>query len=123
MLPSVKLVKLDIYLEKTWNVKVFILIYLEICGDGLNLGHHECDDGNTFDGDGCSSQCKVESGYKCYAQNKGPDICKDITPLTATIKVIQGNAIAINFNKRIELNIKSNLYINFRQYTKAIHCY
>lgn len=26
----------------------------EICGDGLNLGQYECDDGNKNDGDGCS---------------------------------------------------------------------
>ena len=32
----------------------------EICGDGLNLGKYECDDGNKNNGDGCSSSCKVE---------------------------------------------------------------
>lgn len=26
----------------------------EICGDGLHLGLHECDDGNLEDGDGCN---------------------------------------------------------------------
>ena len=29
----------------------------EICGDGLNLGQLQCDDGNNIDGDGCSSSC------------------------------------------------------------------
>jgi cysteine-rich repeat protein len=31
----------------------------EYCGDGiLNSEYERCDDGNTYDGDGCSSQCK-----------------------------------------------------------------
>lgn len=34
------------------------------CGDGLRI-NEECDDGNTLDGDGCSSACEVEDGYEC----------------------------------------------------------
>jgi cysteine-rich repeat protein len=34
------------------------------CGDGL-LITDQCDDGNTLNGDGCSSTCQVESGWKC----------------------------------------------------------
>lgn len=30
------------------------------CGDGVKEGDEECDDGNTVDGDGCSSQCELE---------------------------------------------------------------
>jgi cysteine-rich repeat protein len=30
---------------------------VEKCGDGLNFGMLECDDGNNMDGDGCSSVC------------------------------------------------------------------
>ena len=32
-----------------------------VCGDGIPAGGEECDDGNTEDGDGCSSECKVEA--------------------------------------------------------------
>src|SRR5699024_3278302 len=46
------------------------------CGDGILLPQdklpvsegglgHECDDGNTADGDGCSSDCKIEDGFEC----------------------------------------------------------
>jgi len=31
------------------------------CGNGLEQGREECDDGNTVDGDGCSSICELES--------------------------------------------------------------
>ena len=27
----------------------------ELCGDGINYGEHECDDGNNIDGDGCDA--------------------------------------------------------------------
>lgn len=42
------------------------------CGDGQRFSDEECDDGNTFNGDGCSSTCTVETGF----------ICTDSTPAT-----------------------------------------
>lgn len=40
------------------------------CGDGFKSEAEECDDGNAFDGDGCSSACEIETGYIC---EEGPD--------------------------------------------------
>lgn len=37
------------------------------CGDGLVLGAEECDDGNATNGDGCTTGCMLEPGYKCQA--------------------------------------------------------
>ena len=74
---------------------------LEICGDGLNLGSLECDDGNTNDGDGCSSTCKLESGYECTAQRGGPNICKDIVRPHASTSVRRGNQLVIMFSKPV----------------------
>jgi len=31
-----------------------------LCGDGIVVGDEECDDGNTVDGDGCSSVCVID---------------------------------------------------------------
>ena len=42
------------------------------CGDGMVVLPEQCDDGNTFAGDGCSPTCKVEVGYKC---NGSPSVC------------------------------------------------
>ena len=58
----------------------------EICGDGLNLGMHECDDGNTIDGDGCSSRCTIEDGFKCYKGTSGADRCVVLTTAYVTIE-------------------------------------
>jgi uncharacterized repeat protein (TIGR01451 family) len=35
---------------------------LEVCGDGIKEPTEWCDDGNTLDGDGCSSDCEIEWG-------------------------------------------------------------
>lgn len=43
---------------------------MEICGDGIKVdAMTECDDGNTVNGDGCSSTCTVEPGFKCEGGN------------------------------------------------------
>ena len=34
-------------------------------GDGIRVGLEDWDDANTNNGDGCSYQCNVETGYKC----------------------------------------------------------
>jgi len=36
-----------------------------VCGDGVISGSETCDDGNTASGDGCSSTCHLEFGFKC----------------------------------------------------------
>ena len=43
-----------------WTANSFVPgggVCTEICGDGLNFGNFECDDGNNRNGDGCSSRC------------------------------------------------------------------
>ncbi|MBK8156805.1 MAG: DUF4215 domain-containing protein [Streptococcus sp.] len=34
------------------------------CGNVIS-GAEQCDDGNTNNGDGCSSACQLESGFTC----------------------------------------------------------
>ena len=36
-----------------------------VCGNGILETGEECDDNNTIDGDGCSSQCTIESNAAC----------------------------------------------------------
>lgn len=45
------------------------------CGNALVDVGEKCDDGNVKGGDGCSSTCKVESGYACTGE---PSTCADI---------------------------------------------
>mgnify|MGYP001611886384 FL=1 len=43
-----------------------------MCGDGVIDLSEICDDNNMANSDGCSSSCRVESGYACSAS---PSIC------------------------------------------------
>ncbi len=45
---------------------------LSWCGDGSMSVFEECDDGNGMDGDGCSVQCSVETGFTCIG---APSVC------------------------------------------------
>ena len=43
-----------------------------VCGDGIIESPEECDDGDTENGDGCSSSCAVEGDWTCIEE---PSIC------------------------------------------------
>lgn len=53
-----------------------------VCGNGKleNNGSalEGCDDGNTVDGDGCSSTCTVETGYSCNGDFNTPSTCNTV---------------------------------------------
>jgi len=43
------------------------------------MGFFECDDGNTWSGDGCSHYCEIETGYECYGGSpSSADVCYQI---------------------------------------------
>ena len=55
------------------------------CGDGvLNEGAETCDDANTTNFDGCSSECEVELGFQC--DDASPSACDGID-LEGTLKL------------------------------------
>ena len=45
-----------------------------VCGNGSKEGGENCDDGNTTNGDGCSSACAIEAGYTCNT-SVSPNTC------------------------------------------------
>ena len=54
---------------------------LIVCGDGISSSSDptSCDDGNIISGDGCSSLCKIEYGFKwVHTSPSTPDTCDDI---------------------------------------------
>ena len=65
---------------------VFTVNPLEFCGNGTVEAGEECDDGNTNDGDGCSSTCQIEplDHFFCYQTNASRgNICTVEAPLNA----------------------------------------
>ena len=60
----------------------------EICGDGINLGEYECDDGNLEAGDGCDGECIQEDGFLCERISElEADKCKDLRPPTLDLNL------------------------------------
>lgn len=50
---------------------------VQTCGNGLKEGTEVCDDGNTTNGDGCSSTCMaIEANYSCTVDTAGKSTCK-----------------------------------------------
>lgn len=45
------------------------------CGDGIRAGAETCDDANAAGGDGCSSTCTIEAGFRCSGS---PSACSGI---------------------------------------------
>lgn len=46
-----------------------------ICGSGSTDAGESCDDGNTANGDGCSSTCEIETGFVCGG---APSVCAPV---------------------------------------------
>lgn len=83
----------------------------EICGDGIDLGQVECDDGNLINGDGCSTDCKIEYGFECHRRTGLPDICVNVIPPHATLTVSKGNVLVITFSEKVYILSNSILTI------------
>jgi cysteine-rich repeat protein len=54
-----------------------VRVVTKVCGDGMRV-YEECDDGNTKGGDGCSADCGIEEGYRCYPTGTGKDKCEKL---------------------------------------------
>ncbi len=64
-------------LDSSLNQQVFFQPLAAGCGDGVVSGE-QCDDGNTHDSDGCSSQCVIDKGWRCTGQ---PSSCSWMQPI------------------------------------------
>lgn len=55
---------------------------IDKCADGFVVKRADakfCDDGNKVNGDGCSSNCQIETGFSCSGGSPvGPDTCEEI---------------------------------------------
>lgn len=78
---------------------ILLVTSLEICGDGIKLGQVDCDDGNKKDGDGCSSDCKIEEGYACTSHKDGLDTCTVVKYPRASLTLGEENILVIDFSE------------------------
>ncbi len=49
-----------------------------VCGNGIVEAGEQCDDGNLVDGDGCSSTCQIEPGFRCRGRMGRLSVCTPI---------------------------------------------
>ena len=72
---------------------------IEVCGDGIfhNIDH-ECDDGNSEDGDGCTSECAVEYGFACPG---GKNCHEVISPTALVAEVREPNIVIMEFDEEV----------------------
>ena len=59
-----------------------------VCGDGLKRNQEQCDDGNTVNGDGCSSTCQIETAWSCNNDPVNTCCTLESTQLSLTINKI-----------------------------------
>ena len=73
----------------------------EVCGDGIFLGlTNECDDNNKDDGDGCSSDCRLEFGFDCSG-----GVCKEtIRPSLNVVNVDEPNVLVLEFSEEVYIS-------------------
>ena len=72
-------------------------VWVEQWGDGINLGHYECDDGNLKNGDGWSNKCMIETGYAC----NGTLWHEIIKPTAVVSSVTDENIVEIVFSELV----------------------
>jgi cysteine-rich repeat protein len=62
-----------------------------VCGDGIVFPLLEqCDDGNLFGGDGCTTECKIETGFYCEFQTPKKDLYESLWAPSQCCRTLQG---------------------------------
>ncbi|KAL4484834.1 hypothetical protein ABPG74_020011 [Tetrahymena malaccensis] len=88
----------------TQNLYYFVKdqICHETCGKGYRFTDElQCDDGNLTNGDGCDSNCKIESNWKCQG---GSSMSKD-----SCYKIDVDETIEINTDPNFKFNVSFNV--------------
>jgi len=70
-------VSVNAYTDAGCHIGAFAPSVSLTCGSATIEGPEQCDDGNTTEGDGCSSICIVEGGWECTGE---PSVCEPGPP-------------------------------------------
>jgi cysteine-rich repeat protein len=90
---------------------VGVAICADKCGDGI-IKHSPCDDGNTKDGDGCSSSCEIEANFSCRLANNGSSLCYFIGNITLEVAGIYKH----QFANKVDIYIQVTPYLPIMNY-------
>ncbi|CAD8149832.1 unnamed protein product [Paramecium octaurelia] len=79
------------------------------CGNGLRDNQYEeCDDGNLYGGDGCSSFCQIESSYECIDQVYSLSLCTYIKAPEINLNILTNNGDSLQV---VELTFTSQVLL------------
>lgn len=108
----------------------------DICGNTFlyNFTNNiECDDGNRNSGDGCSSNCRIETNFFCSRKNySSPDKCFNISPLSLKMLMTKSAClIFLIFDREIgnftsnnqNLKLTQLMAVEFEDYMKNQYSY
>eukprot|EP00347_Sterkiella_histriomuscorum_P004310 403360935 len=74
----------------------------EYCGDSKDFGLNQCEDGNKYNGDGCSSTCQIEEGFQCTrGTTTKAGSCFAIPTQINSVSLTQDNNLLIEFTNDI----------------------
>ncbi|EAS02540.2 myxococcus cysteine-rich repeat protein (macronuclear) [Tetrahymena thermophila SB210] len=89
-----------------------------LCGDGKVDPSEQCDDGNNINGDGCSLDCKQETGFNCQVQS-GKSTCSSICGdnLVSQDEECDSNDVGCD---QLNCKIKTNFGCSFTKYNEYL---
>ncbi|CAD8151592.1 unnamed protein product [Paramecium pentaurelia] len=99
------------------NQKLIDHLCVNQCGNGVLINQYEeCDDGNNYGGDGCSTYCNIEDSYQCISQQSSLSLCTFIKAPEFNLKIVSDN---MKQNQIVELTftelVKMKDSLNFEQ--------
>ncbi|CAD8132875.1 unnamed protein product [Paramecium octaurelia] len=74
------------FCEETIGLYTKGLQCASLCGDGIRKSDEQCDDGNTFNNDGCSSTCQIEQDWGCKQQINTLSVCYKLNLSIASLE-------------------------------------
>ncbi|CAK78577.1 unnamed protein product, partial (macronuclear) [Paramecium tetraurelia] len=97
------------YIECGQNKAIINNECITLCGNGvLDSNFEQCDDGNSYGGDGCSSFCIEEDSYKCINQENKLSSCTFIQQPIFNLILLSDRQ---NQTKILDLSFSQEVYL------------
>ncbi|CAK66332.1 unnamed protein product (macronuclear) [Paramecium tetraurelia] len=84
------------------------------CGNGYKSDDEFCDDGNTFNNDGCSNQCMIEQGWDCNLSILQFSQCYQFAELSLKFlnQSFDTQHISLTYTKKVKLNEFNQFFLD-----------
>lgn len=86
------------------------------------MGQYECDDGNLKDGDGCSSECKLEKDFDCQKLSNSQTVCTKSSNPSASLSLQNNNLLLVTFNEPMKVKMDSSIFSSTIKLSLNLNC-